>query len=503
MNENEEVKEQINFLENFIYNDEIQEILYRINNNIMDFNILEITGMGTYEIKHSNILAWLFDNNEHNLGYKIFDNFLKKVVEENEKTENAKFDILKKLKSYIYLAKNNKDITIYREKDNIDLLIIDEANKVVITIENKIFATERIKGITDDGQLSKYEYIINKKFNAYEKYFIFLTKNLDESKQGNEYWMIASHQMIADVIENILLKKQDLSIKTKLILESYIDLLKRRNIVESNELQELANRIWGNNEYKKALEILNEYKPDTQLIIKNYLENVLKGNVSINCGRSEKRISDYVNFEASSKAYIRFSDKEFDKFEEQNKGEGWHRDINKILVYEFNNLTNSLSLDLIVGPGEADAREKIFNIPLKDKYSARNFDKNNKRQWPRIFKTNIKLDKDTINEDEIKKELNKFFCKFFDEENGDFFKIRNQVYKELCKSSYSNEELWEIGLNFIDKHSDNNLIYNKNGTKGIFELKNSQFIIKTDKKEYIYNWNKNIVDILCDGWILE
>jgi len=58
--------------------------LSNINDNIMDFNILEITGMGAQEIKHSNILGWLFDDCEHNLEYEILDNFLKKVISDNE-----------------------------------------------------------------------------------------------------------------------------------------------------------------------------------------------------------------------------------------------------------------------------------------------------------------------------------------------------------------------------------------------------------------------------------
>ncbi len=126
----------IKLVKDFIFNDDVQHILSSINDNLMDFNILEITGMGNQEIKHSNILGWLFDDSEHNLEYHILDNFLKKVIEENRKdtVDNIALD---NLQSYIYLSEKKKDITIYREKDNIDLLIVDEANKVIITIENK------------------------------------------------------------------------------------------------------------------------------------------------------------------------------------------------------------------------------------------------------------------------------------------------------------------------------------------------------------------------------
>ena len=94
-------------LENFIFDDNVQDILDKIKNSVMNFNILEITGMGSQEIKHSNILAWMFSNSEHNLEYKILEDFLKKIVEFNEVSEATTF-----LKHYIYLSEKSKNITI-------------------------------------------------------------------------------------------------------------------------------------------------------------------------------------------------------------------------------------------------------------------------------------------------------------------------------------------------------------------------------------------------------
>lgn len=259
--------EELNLVQDFIYNDEVQNLLTNINNNTMDFNILDITGMGTQEIKHSNILAWLFDDSEHKLEYQILDDFLKKVILKNKENN------LKSLQEYLYLSNKKRDITIYREKDNIDLLIIDQANKVVITIENKIYANERTNG-KDGGQLEKYKKIINSKFNNnYAKYFIFLTIDLKESSQ--EDWLTASYQMIANVIENILHTK-DVSNKTKLILESYIDLLKRNGIMADKKLEELCEKIWHNTNYRNALEILIANRRTPLYTIFSKLQDIYK-----------------------------------------------------------------------------------------------------------------------------------------------------------------------------------------------------------------------------------
>lgn len=241
-------EDKLILVENFIYNDKVQNILSEINDNVMDFNILEITGMGNQEIKHSNILGWLFDDSEHNLEYQVLDNFLKKVVQEKDNECD-------KLQEYIYLSKKKKDIAIYREKDYIDLLVVDEANKIVITIENKVNAKERTDG-NGGGQLQTYEDIINNKYNnEYDKYFIFLTIDLEESSKDN--WLKANHQMVADVIGDIL-KSKEINTKTKIILESYIDLLKRNGIVADKVLETLCKKIWENQEYANAMDILIE-----------------------------------------------------------------------------------------------------------------------------------------------------------------------------------------------------------------------------------------------------
>ena len=270
-------EEQLKLVKKFIYDDKVQETISSINSNLMEFNILEITGMGNQEIKHSNILGWLLDNSEHNLEHYILDNFLKEIILENRKDSNDNV-ILDKLQSYIYLSEKPKDITIYREQDNIDLLIVDEANKVVITIENKVYADERTELANCDGdmlgQLECYEKRVNAKYlskDGYDKYFIFLTIDLEEASKGKEYWMKANHQMITNIIEDILKSKKDISVKARIMLESYVDLLKRNGIVSDKKLKELCAKIWEKE--SEALEIIMNNRPNKTSIIEKVLED--------------------------------------------------------------------------------------------------------------------------------------------------------------------------------------------------------------------------------------
>ena len=252
--ENYEEYEKYEELENFIFDDNVQDILDKIKNSVMNFNILEITGMGSQEIKHSNILAWMFSNSEHNLEYKILEDFLKKIVEFNEVSEATTF-----LKHYIYLSEKSKNITIYREKDNIDLLIVDNANKVVIAIENKVYANERSDG-KDGGQLKNYCKIVDENYKNFKnKIFIYLTIDglSPESEENQKIWLNATHEMIGEAVEDIL-EKQTILPKAEMILTSYVDLLKRRNIMSDKNLEELCKKIWDKN--SKALDILFRYR---------------------------------------------------------------------------------------------------------------------------------------------------------------------------------------------------------------------------------------------------
>lgn len=57
------------------------------------FNIFSVLSVGNYEIRHSNMLAWLFTPGaSHGCGAAFLDNVLRRIVERNpEKKEYARF----------------------------------------------------------------------------------------------------------------------------------------------------------------------------------------------------------------------------------------------------------------------------------------------------------------------------------------------------------------------------------------------------------------------------
>lgn len=252
-------------LKEFINDKEAQEKINAIKNSVMDFNIFEITGLGNQEIKHSNTLAWLFGDNEHELKYQILERFLKFTLKNSNNTSES-YENLEK-----YLKIQEKNIRVFRESDNIDLLVIDENSKFIITIENKVEADE------GEEQLLNYRKFIDDKYKDFKRIYIFLTKDgrLPKDKSEQSQWLIATYKMAGDSIERSL-KNNNSSQKANIILSSYVDLLKRKNIMNNEKLQNLCEQIW--NKYEKELQILINYKKTKIDKLYDFIINTLKNN---------------------------------------------------------------------------------------------------------------------------------------------------------------------------------------------------------------------------------
>ena len=133
-----------------------------------EFNIFRVLKLENYEIRHSNLLAWLLSPNQT---HSIKGAFLKEFI------EKAAYK-----KSISITYKDNDDIKVYREQDNIDILVINNTQNYLILIENKINSNQH------DNQLERYAQIVEKDFQKYQKIYIYLKpeKNEAEPKYNKE-----------------------------------------------------------------------------------------------------------------------------------------------------------------------------------------------------------------------------------------------------------------------------------------------------------------------------
>ena len=222
-----------------INNDNFELLQARIN----EFNPFKILRLEDHEIRHSNVIAWLLNPSEnHNLDDKILKKFLLGVAStpDNENVLEENIHLLDLQQASFH------DAEVYREEDNIDILIVSKQNNLVIIIENKIFSQEH------SNQLNRYLEIVRTKFSKYKILPIFLT--LEGDKPSNLKYCTASYHDVFRVIDfNVNLYKDRITLDAFNFIQFYLKILKEKIIVDE-KLKEICRSIYK--ESKDAIDLI-------------------------------------------------------------------------------------------------------------------------------------------------------------------------------------------------------------------------------------------------------
>ena len=219
-------------------------------------NIYEITGMGSREIKHSNIIAWFLDPREsHSLDSLFFKEFITLLYKEKPDYFKAKSINIQELS-----RKNFDKAEVIRESEaDIDILFKSRENKFVLCIENKVRA-----GLSKD-QLKKYYDHIEKKteYKDYNKVFVLLSPagyEVPDGKSDNpKEWIPVSYKIIINILNSSILKATDERVNKKFkqkiqyIINDYVEHLENEGIVENDGLKELCKT------HTEAINLLVKY----------------------------------------------------------------------------------------------------------------------------------------------------------------------------------------------------------------------------------------------------
>jgi hypothetical protein len=224
--------------------------LDRIRMQLNEFNPFDVLGIQHFEIRHSNFLSWMFNPlGNHNCG----DYFLKGFISGLEIFSAAD-------KIRIFLSKLTST-RVYREWNNIDILIINDDLKFAIAIENKIWAN---KG--DNEQLLRYAKLIRSLYadsNDLDYIIcpVYLTpfnRMLSDDELKENYQNVLYKEVVA------LLKKTICDVEPERPVEEFINyyidnITKRIMNDDKNELNILAHRIYR--QHKAAIDFIISKKP--------------------------------------------------------------------------------------------------------------------------------------------------------------------------------------------------------------------------------------------------
>lgn len=303
----------------------------KLEDALSQFNIFEVLSLERTEIKHSNMLAYLFNPSEsHGLSDFFLKKFLMRVVADSNVLDISPVDID---------GWNLKNSTIQREHEHIDILIKNVENKFVCCIENKTDSEEH------GDQLQRYENVVNKECRSYKKLFIFLSPDGTEPSEGNENWVIATYDQIKNILDNIIdIRGISLGEQQKILIKHYSDTIGRNFVNNSKEI-ELAQKIY--NAHKEALDFIFDNRPKPYKDIKKFVDEN----------------TNYISL-PSTDSYIRFTTKTIDNTLPKIGGgeSGVWASIKNVFVYEIAIKRDSVKLKLLLGPSRnANYRKKAFD----------------------------------------------------------------------------------------------------------------------------------------------
>lgn len=278
-------------------------------------NIFEILRTQTYEIRHSNFLAWLLNpTGNHALGDQILKSFLTDLSVDEKSNKFTVFSIQ---------DLDFSSVTVLREWNNLDILLVFD--DLVVAIENKINHVE------STGQLDKYKKLIDKTFKVAHKVFVYINPYGIEAK--NDDYISYTYEIFLEYIEQILELNLSLLPRTKVYLEDYINNMKN-NVMGIGIKNELANKIYR--KHKELFEFVYENRSNYIFEIKNILLTNIEEEGWI--------------LGSESKPYLRFLTPALDEIIPKGLVKGWtHGEAFLFEIYFYAN-QNSIYTYSTLGP---------------------------------------------------------------------------------------------------------------------------------------------------------
>jgi hypothetical protein len=367
--------------------------LERLESLLDQFNIFEALGAVRVELRHSEFLAFLLNPNQsHGLGEVFVKRLLQKALASApDQSQITPIDLdLYDLDSMLVL----------REWQNIDILLLDEENRFITIIENKVGSGEH------SDQLRRYRRIARQHYPNLRQVCLFLTPDGDEPSDEN--YIPIDYLMVAELVEQLVeTRASTLGPDVRTLMTHYSQML-RRHIVSESEIAELCRKIYR--KHQRALDLIYEYRPDLQEALRDLLENLVQEQPDL-------------DMDHCTKSFVRFVPREWD-VPLLMEGEGW-TNTNRMLLIEFQNFADRLKLTLAIGPGPEKTRRKLYemanqNAPLKP---TRAFGS----KWNRIYNRNWLSPRDYEDADieEMISEIRKKWDQFLERDLPQIRKVVN------------------------------------------------------------------------------
>lgn len=295
------------------------------------FNILEALGVVRQELRHSDFLAFLMDpRGNHGLGDAFVTTLLQRIITSAEDAPVPVTPIELQLWDL-------GGMEVRREWRHIDILLLDQDHELAVIVENKIWSGEH------SDQLRRYYRVVEEHHPGWRIVAVYLTPSGDAP--SHEPYLPVDYVLVCEVIDGLAEDRVSfVNPDLKTLMTHYTDML-RRNVLSDSDVARLSRQIYR--KHKRALDLIYEHRPDAQAEVGNVLEGLVKNE-------------DIIERDSGGKNLIRFVVRDWDTPALMTSS-GWTRS-GRILMFEFWNNEDNLTLALVVGPGPDETREKLFGM---------------------------------------------------------------------------------------------------------------------------------------------
>jgi hypothetical protein len=305
-----------------------------IDNQHGRFNLFEAIGAVRSELRHSGFLSFLLSPSRgHGLGSEFLLQFIRLGVERLPGDHRV-------INSLELLVADLDNAVIFREQDNIDVLIEISAIKLCVVIENKVDSA------VSAGQLPRYKVAARHRYPGYRFLFVLLTP--DGIEADEDEYIALSYSDIASLVESATARSSGIGRDAQIILTHYVEML-RRHIVEDEKLNELVRQLYER--HREAFDFVFEKRPQPDDLLSK-IKEALSNNSHLLEDRHSPSMLRFVPKEWSSK-------KEFNSCPEDR----WtHTKRNLIFEVRANRDTDRVMVSLILGPTSPELRTALYEF---------------------------------------------------------------------------------------------------------------------------------------------
>ena len=327
---------------------ELQRLIAEQKSQPGEFDLFEVIRprLWEYEDVHSNVLAWLLNPSEsHGVGDYFLRNFLMTTVTQAESRGIG-------TAASVHITKADwSDTAVHRERNYIDILLVNRSNGLACAIENKIFAPE---GIDSKGysQLTWYREVLERDYPTCTRHHVFLSPQGTLPAQDKErgFWIPENYTTVRQLVKQTLASNADsIGEDVRVFLRQYATMLRRKIVPELGEVQQLARQIYLQN--RDVMERISQYKPDYAAETRQQLIEAVQQQgweIDLRYG-----------------PYFRFRPRDWDNYSALETGREFSGS-KALLRFQFGNDNDSTTLQLALYHGDDESiRRSIYEYTRK------------------------------------------------------------------------------------------------------------------------------------------